>query len=150
MVLRAIVIGIFFLTLAGCVSGRNVLIPNQNISLGELKTLIHQLMPGGIQNISANGREFVSAKFIVTDGTYQLAKDARTRYFARILVLNSTRPYDIEIDVHKEMRDDEDGTIKFIDVGTDRGLTNLLRTQIKDRLAKRRDDLNLLDDFRVF
>ncbi len=142
----------FVATLASCVTVPDgfVTLKEQNISIGELKTIIHQVIPLGIRSISPNGREFFSQNYLYQDGQYIPAKDSSIRYFARVLILNSSRPYDIQIEVRQEIREDSEGRIRFVDKGPDIRLAKILKAQLHDRLAKRRDDLNVIDDFRVF
>jgi hypothetical protein len=128
-----------------------LMLNNQNVSLIELKAMIKEVIPLGIRSISANGREFLSDVYIIQKSQYVAAKEAPTRYWARILILNEARPYDIEVEVRKEVRDDRGNQARyFYAAGSEVTLAKILRAQLKDRLAKRRDDLNLLDDFRVF
>jgi len=81
---------------------------------------------------------------------YSPAKDSSTRYYARMLILNSSRPFDLEIEVLREVRQDVNGRIIYAADGYDLRLARLLKQQVKEALSKRRDDLNLIDDFRVF
>jgi hypothetical protein len=127
-----------------------IAIKNVNMSLGEVKNFIHHALPIGIRTISDNGREFYSQHFLVDKNEYVPAKDADIRYTARVLILNSSRPFEIEVEVRREVRRDRNGRIIYADEGYDLRLARILKDQIKDALAKRRDDLNLIDDFRVF
>lgn len=127
-----------------------VVLQEQNLSIGELKNIIKQVIPIGIRTISPNGREFLSQFYLYEDKQYVAAKDTDIRYWARMLILNSSRPFDIEIEVRREMRYERGGRVIYRDRGYDLRLANLLKDQLKDRLVKRRDDLNLIDDFRVF
>lgn len=120
------------------------------MSLGEVKNFIHHTLPLGVLTISDNGREFFSQHFLLDKNEYIAAKDASLRYTARVLILNSSRPFDIEVEVRREVRRDAGGRIAYRDDGYDLRIARLLRDQLKDALAKRRDDLNLIDDFRVF
>jgi hypothetical protein len=125
-------------------------IKDVNMSLGEVKNFIRHVIPLGFRAISDNGREFYSQYFLMDKNSYVPVKDANMRYTARILILNSSRPFDIEIEVRHEVRRDFNGHISFGDNGYDLRIARQLRDQLKDALAKRRDDLNLIDDFRVF
>jgi hypothetical protein len=120
------------------------------MSLGEVKNFIKHVLPVGIRSLSDNGREFLSQYFLMDKKEYIPAKDASIRYYARILILNSSRPFEIEVEVREEMRHDINGRIVFQDGGYDLRIARLVKDQLKEALAKRRDDLNLIDDFRVF
>jgi hypothetical protein len=120
------------------------------MSLGEVKTFIHHVLPLGIRTMSDNGREYFSQHFLMSGKEYIPAKDSSIRYYARILILNSSRPFEIEVEVRRELRRDFNGHIIYQDGGFDLGVARLVKDQLKEALAKRRDDLNLIDDFRVF
>lgn len=120
------------------------------MSLGEVKNFIKHVIPLGIRTISPNGREFFSQHFLLERNEYIAAKDASIRYTARMLILNSSRPFDVEVEVRREIRRDAHGNITYRDEGYDLRIARLLRDQLREALAKRRDDLNLIDDFRVF
>jgi hypothetical protein len=128
----------------------SVTIPNVNMSLGEVKNFIHHTIPLGIRTISDNGREFLSQYYLYDKNEYLLAKDNSIRFFARVLILNSSRPFDVEVEVRREVRRDLNGRITYVEDGFDLKLARILKDQIKEALSKRRDDLNLIDDFRVF
>jgi hypothetical protein len=129
---------------------QSVLLKEQVISLIELKAIIKEVIPLGVRTISPNGREFDSQVFLFENNQYIPAKDATVRYWAKMIILNESRPYDIEIEVRVERRTTLNGRTQFVSDKVDMSLARLLRTQLKDRLSKRREDLNLLDDFRVF
>lgn len=127
-----------------------VVIEEQNIALQELKNIIKQVIPVGVRDVSPNGREFTSQFYLYEDKQYVPAKDTNLRFWARMLILNSSRPFDIEIEVRREVRVERGSHVGYVDKGYDLRLANLLKDQLKERLVKRRDDLNLIDDFRVF
>lgn len=139
-------------TLSGCkhYNPEAVEIPEQHISLNELKHILNKFIPAGIQSLSENGREYVSRPFIMHGNEYKPATENRVRYYCKILVLNSSRPFDIQITVHREVRRDLASGHRYFETGTDLRIATLLKRQLRDRLAKRRDDMNLLDDFRIF
>jgi hypothetical protein len=129
----------------------SVMLKNVNISLGEVLNYIKKSLPVGIRWVSPNGREYYSQYFILEKKEYVTAKDSSERYYARMLVLNSSRPFDIQVEVRRQVRQDgSDGHIRYVDDGYDLSLGRMLKDQLKERLAKRRDDLNMIDDFRVF
>lgn len=153
MKLSACLVILFLALLAGCATEpppEVVTLPEQQISIQELKNIIKQVIPIGIRTISDNGREFASQYYLLEDKQYVAAKDTNIRYWARLLILNSSRPFDIEIEVRREMRYERHGRVIYVDRGYDLRLAGLLKDQLKERLVKRRDDLNLIDDFRVF
>lgn len=147
-------IGSWLWLTAGCATkplGGTVALRQINISLGEVTNLIRHTIPLGIRTVSPNNREFLSQNFVLVDGKdYAPAKDANTRYYAKMLILNSSRPFDLEMQVLREVREDVNGRIVYSFDGYDIRLARMLKTQVKEALSKRRDDLNVIDDFRVF
>lgn len=128
----------------------SVFLREQNLSLQELTNFVQKSVPAGVRTISPNGREFLSQYFVIDDKDYIVAKDQSLRYWARMTILNSSRPFDIEVEVWREVRRGEGLHIHYVLAGYDLRLAKVLRDQLKDRLVKRREDFNLLDDFRVF
>lgn len=136
---------------ARCATDRTVAtIEQQNLSLNELKHIINEVLPLGVQSISPNGREYVSQRFILRDGQFIEPKESKVRYFAKISVLNTTRPYDIQITVHREVQQNRRTFGKFYVTGRDERMANIIKIILKNRIAKRRGDMNVIDDFKVF
>jgi len=119
--------------------------------LGELRAVVGSVLPVGQRAISPNGRELLSKHFIL-EGTrgYKAAGDATERYYAAILILGDRRPYDVEILVTLERRVLRGNQFTYIVEGYDSRLAKELERKFRTELTKRREDLNIIDDFRVF
>lgn len=127
-----------------------VRIENLELPLLSLQHMVSGIVPIGTARTSSNGREFTSKNFILDQGSYKPAGEAITRYWAKITVKGSQRPYAIEVFVAREQRVLKGDDFTYEVVGHDRRLAKEIADKIKDTLAKRREDRNIIDDFRVF
>ena len=125
-------------------------IENLELPLITLQHLAAAVVPIGVSNTSSNGREFNSQAFIVDQGSYKPAGDALTRYWARVTVKGSARPYAMEVFVTREKRVLNGDDFTFAEAGHDQRLAKEIADKIRDQLSKRREDRNIIDDFRVF
>jgi hypothetical protein len=147
-ILFVLALPIFF---AGCATDpKAAAIKDQNISLMELTHIVKDFIPGGAHVVSANGREYTSEKFIIVGNEYKPSTNDKVRYTCKIEIVNSSRPFNIVISAFREVLETRRGTARYLNAGEDLRVANLLKQQLRDRLAKRRDDLNFLDDFKVF
>lgn len=151
--LRHLVICLCF-SLAGCATlgNRNsVTVKDIDWPLSELRSIAATVLPTGTRAISPNGRELLSRHFILEGRTgYKPAADATERYFAQVLILGDRRPYDVEILVTLERRVLRGNQFTYIVEGYDYKLAKELEVKLRQELTKRREDLNIIDDFRVF
>jgi hypothetical protein len=67
-----------------------------------------------------------------------------------MIILGDRRPYNIEISVIKEEREVEGEDFSYYETGHDERLAKQLETALHTRLTKRREELNIIDDFRAF
>lgn len=118
--------------------------------LTELRTVIGSVVPVGLRGVSPNGREMFSKHFVITKDRYKAAADALERYYAHITILGDRRPYDIEILVVHEKRVLRDDKFTYIISGHSQDLARELEQNIRKELSKRREDRNIVDDFRVY
>lgn len=136
-------------TLVGCTHG-GVRMENIDVPLVEIQKAVVNSLPLGKRTVSTNGREFFSEYFVVVEKRARPASKLGKRYYAHVYVLGDRRPYIIEGLVRKEVR--EKGKIgpEYSDAGIDSRLSKVLMRKIKNNLSKRREDRNIIDDFRVF
>jgi hypothetical protein len=128
--------------LAGCQSAN---ITEVNIPYLTVRKIVVSNLPQGLREESLNGRELTSG-FFSPHNWEEDATDKPERAFAKVLILNSGRPYDIKVTTDHEKR--VKGT--YEDLGEDPKLTKQLVDRIQSALADRRDDRNIIDDFRAF
>mgnify|MGYP007078500821 CR=1 FL=1 len=130
--------------LSGCAS--NAKIQNVMLPLTTLKKVVVSQMPmGSVRHQSLNGRELTSHYFSPKDFDED-ATDRAERAYAKIVILGAGRPYSIEVTVYREKRVKG----KYVLIGEDRRLTKELTERIQEAIADRREDRNVIDDFRAF
>lgn len=119
--------------------------------LALLRKISMKVLPIGMRASSPNGRELFSQYFQPEGQHYKEAIEASTRWTTQIIILGERPPYDIEIYVFKEQRTQEaSGRIVYKVTGQDFRIATLVKSQFQKELAQRREDLNIIDDFRVF
>ena len=153
--LRHLFVYILILILTGCASSlgnrKALRINDLDWPLAELRGLAASILPAGPRATSPNGRELLSRHFILEGSSgYKPAGDATERYFAQILILGDRRPYDIEILVTQEKRVLRGNQFNYVVTGHDTRLAKELERKLRSELSKRREDRNIIDDFRVF
>jgi hypothetical protein len=122
-----------------------------DMSVTEIRIAAIHAIPIGHRAISPNGREILSKHFVVdARGGTRPAADAVQRYFAQILILGDRQPYDIEILVTREERVLVGENFTYKIMGYDARLAKDLEKRLRTELTKRREDRNIIDDFRVF
>lgn len=125
-------------------------IDHLDVALLDLQKAVASVLPGGLRTTSSNGREFYSRHFIVDGAKYKPAGDAKERFIAQMTVLGDGRPYTIEILVRHERRILRGGRHTYEVVGYDYRQAEGLALKVRARLSQRREDTNIIDDFRVF
>lgn len=129
---------------AGCQSGAKI--NNVTLSLQTIRKTVVSLLPQGLRLESINGRELTSG-FFSPRNLEEDATDRPERAYAKVLVLEAARPYRIDVHVFKEKKTKNGTYAKAVE---DRKLTQDLVERLKDALADRREDRNIIDDFRAF
>ena len=112
-------------------------------------------MSMGVDHYSENHREFYSRPFLVKQSDELMKTGFRDRGRAKVLVLGSTRPYTVEVQVsiersrvkklQSELKDSDYAFDHY-----DKRLATRLTTSITSILDKREKDNNFIDDFRSF
>ena len=133
---------VFSSLLTGC---QTVNLPNVNDSFLTIRKVVVANLPQGIREESMNGRELTSG-FFSPKNWEEDASEKSTRAYAKVMILNSGRPYDLNVTVFTEKRE----KTSYQAEGLDEDLTQQLISRIKAGLADRRDDRNIIDDFRAF
>ena len=129
-------------------------IRNVNLSFNTVRGIVVRNLPGGLKSESANGRELRSAfyqalradKFVLLDDLK--AESVPQRNFMRVTILGDRRPYSIEVAVYSQKQ--RKGTRHFSNASLDDDLTTDMVQRIQDSLANRREDGNVIDEFRAF
>jgi hypothetical protein len=126
---------------------RRYAMENVQVPYVVVKQTIMKTMPGGVRSASTNGREMTSGYFSPTN-FYEDATERAERAYAKVTILGSSRPFKLDIQTFREMK--EVGSRRYINLGQDHDLTKLLARYFKDALADRREERNVIDDFRAF
>ena len=144
-----LVFGLFMVTsviLESCASN-NAQIQNVPLSYNAVKTVVVKSLPGGTIRESDNGRTMTSAFFDpVTLKPEVEKKPLPVHAYVMIVIYGTSRPYSIEVKAFKEEKR-KDG---YESLGEDPDLTDRLAERLRAVLADRREDRNVIDDFRVF
>lgn len=128
-----------------CSTG-GVTLESQNYSLGDLRKAINANI-GEPRVVSENQRTFKSTYFSLKADKKFDPNKSKQRAYAKIVVLGERRPYDLDITVVVEERDQNGG---YSEVGDDPAQAEQLGKSIKKKLHQSTDDRNVIDDFRAF
>jgi hypothetical protein len=129
----------------------SVKIKNVTGAVSEIRSIVSSLFPEGVKSVSSNGRELTTKPFVfLADGSLKPYVQGADRYYAFITVLGDRRPYDLDVVVFQEKRVLRNGDAQFEPGGTDIRWAEVIAKKVQAELAKRRDDRNLIDDFRVY
>jgi hypothetical protein len=135
---------------AGCSTPGGYKIENLDRPLLDLQAVASKSMPLGLRKTSVNGREYFSQYFIASERKFKPAEKSPVRSYAHIFVLGDRRPYTIQIIVHREKLTKVNGSTAFVETGLDHPVAKVVRSRVVQQLNKRREELNIIDDFRVF
>lgn len=120
--------------------------PEFNKPYGVVRSAVQHNMPRGIRTTSRNGRTYISEYFLLgnwdEDGT-----EARERGFAKATILNSSRPYQVEAAIYRQHMISKG---EYSDAQIDEQASERLIKKISDDIANRREDRNIIDDFKPF
>lgn len=118
--------------------------------LTEIRAVAASQLPIGQSSVSSNGRELRSKYFYPAKDEYKDGENSNDRYFVEYTILGDQRPYDVEVSVVHERKAVRDGGVRYIRIGHDDRLTRELYEKLRTELTKRREDRNIIDDFRVY
>ena len=110
-----------------------------------IKSVVKTTMPQGVRSESTNGREYKS-NFFSPDSFDEEAPEDGDRAYAVMKVLGASRPYQVDVQVFREKRLKH----SFAKPTKDQVLTEELTDRVREALADRREDRNVIDDFRAF
>ncbi|MBT4760237.1 MAG: hypothetical protein HOO06_00945 [Bdellovibrionaceae bacterium] len=138
-------------TILGC-ANHAMSVDGINNPLVQIKASVIKSLPLGLRKSSINGREFESKFYVVKGKKAVAAKSRPLRNMARITILGDRRPYTIEVKVFVQKRvgySDINGHV-YKNLRYDKQQARHIAQGIKKRLTNRREDMNVIDDFRVF
>lgn len=136
--------------LTGCAHfSTKVEVKDINLSLARIRGTILAKLPRGLASTSPNGRTFTSNYFGVPGRFDEDATDKNERSFAVMVILGDRRPYNVSVSVIREKRNPKSPN-EYIKDGEDQQMAKELARRVKADLANRREDRNIIDDFRTF
>lgn len=118
--------------------------------IGNLRATIAAQIPVAVKGVSSNGREITSRLFVPTNNGFKDGEDANQRFYVVYTVLGDRQPYDVQITVQRERRVLKDTDFVYVNAGPDARLAKSLAERLRRELTKRREDRNVVDDFRVY
>lgn len=145
MVLLSFVVG------AGCASPASRATLPLETSLFAIQKAVEAQLPGGRLKSEGAGREFVSRHLAISSsGKWREASDIdSSRFQISLVILGDRRPYTIEVTVNKEESTNKKNS-SYRSVGTDPQLAQQFIARVKEQLAKRQGERDVIDGFRVF
>jgi hypothetical protein len=153
-VLKASLLVLSIFIFSGCTHllapSNSFVIEKVNWSVKDIEQTVSAHLPVGVRARSPNGREILSKHFVKKKKEYVPAAESLVRYFAKVQILNDRRPFDVVLVVIKEERVLEGDGFTYRVVGNDLRLATELDRVLRAELTKRREDRNIIDDFRVF
>ena len=139
------------LQFSGCASWTTVRIGDVDKPLSTIKRAIKSSLPLGTRTMDREGKRLESHYFLAGKNKFLRPIESDTRFYADVLIRGDRRPYSVEISVFKQIKQRAtSGVGRFETVDPDERLAELIRKRIVEQLSKRREDLNIIDDFRVF
>lgn len=139
--LKASLVFLVFGVLSGCATNAYY-IENSTLPVADSRKVITAVI-GKPRILSLNGRELSSVyhdkKFEPIDET----KKIKSRYYTKVVILGPRRPYEISVEVIREVLEPETAT--FVAVGLDEALSRQKAVEIKRGLNKGLETLQTVD-----
>jgi hypothetical protein len=146
-VLRMLVLTLLVMPfLAGCASKGDI--QEVMLPLAVVRKIVMDNVPGGVMKQSQNGRE-ITGHYVETKNLDQPNDRARERAQATITILGSRRPYVLMVRVETEKRT-RGSKRRYDKLGNDEKLAKEVVKRLKEALANRPADINIVDEFRAF
>ena len=117
--------------------------------LPTIRAIVMNSLPGGAKKQSINGRELTSGYFR-PDDMDENAEEDRLRTYAVVTILGERRPFSIDVKVFREVRERHEGVTAYRVIGQDKRIADKLIKTIREALANRPEDRNIIDDFKAF
>jgi hypothetical protein len=134
----------FSLLLSSCRTG--VVLKETPLSISETRVAVVTVI-GEPRVVSPNGRELYSKYYDRKGNAIERLELAKERDYTLVTILGDRRPYDIQVEVMIEERD-EDGIFQLVDKDDERAgpIADKIKKAINQSLGSR----NIIDDFRSF
>ncbi len=145
--MKAILWALFFTApflFAGCRTG--VILKDTPLGISETRRTVVTVF-GEPRSVSPNGRELYSKYYDKKGVPIERVELVKERFYTLVTILGDRRPYDIQVEVIQEERDD-DGIFQVSD--RDEAKAAPLAEKLKKALHQSLDSRNIIDDFRSF
>lgn len=136
---------VFTLLLSSCRTG-GVILRETPMNVSETRRVVVGVI-GQPRTMSQNGREIFSLYYDKKNKNIDKMDMARERYYTQVTILGDRRPYDVQVEVLVEGRNEE-GNFELIDRDDERA--GVIAEKIRQALNQSRDSRNVIDDFRSF
>ena len=144
---KAFYVLISFALVIGCASYRGmVMLRDMNQPLQTIQKMVSQSLPKGPAKVLKKGRLFVSKPFIIEEGQFVPAGQAKRRYYVRVFIRGSQRPYTLDVEGVEERFTGRG----FQKVGRSDWIAKGMARIIHRNLTQRRKEQNMIDSFRPF
>tara|TARA_B100001248_G_scaffold262665_1_gene260560 strand:- start:9132 stop:9596 length:465 start_codon:yes stop_codon:yes gene_type:complete len=141
------------LVISACATGSKV--EGLEYSILSIKKAVEKHLPGPLHSLSENGRVYKTKAFRLP--LYYQTKVYKTkgllpeRAYAKIAILGDRRPYTLAVEIEiEELMGMQNGKPRYQVCCRHREYEKNLAKEIKDYLVKRKDNQDLIDDFRPF
>jgi hypothetical protein len=145
-IVRASLIFAVLASMAGCATKgeiKDVMLP-----LAVVRKIMMDNVPGGMKKQSLNGRE-ITGEYFNANNLDEPTDTARERAKCSLIILGSRRPYVISVSVLREKKI-KGSKKKYEKLGEDSKLAKAVVKRLKEALANRPADINVIDEFRAF
>lgn len=130
--------------MVGCRTG--VILKETPLSITETRKAVVSVI-GEPRKMSSNGRELSSKYYDRSNNMIERMEMQRERYWTHVTILGDRRPYDVQVEVFLEERDEE-GVFRQSD--RDDARAEEMADTLKKTLYQSLDNRNIIDDFRSF
>ena len=146
MLLRTLVLSLVFTVLSSCATPGYV-IEESNYSVKQHRIAVTAAL-GLVRQVSQNGRVILSLYHDQNLKNIEVTAKTRERYFTRVSILGSIRPFRVQVEVIHEKRDPD--TKQFVVVGQDEELAEKRALVIASMLNQSRDEGTTFDEENPF
>ena len=133
------------LLLSSCRTG-GVILKETPLNASETRKSVVSVI-GQPRHMTKDGRELSSNYYDRKLEPIEKMEAARERIYTRVSILGDRRPFDIQVEVLVERRN-QNG--QFEQIGLDDNRAKVLAEKIRQALHQSRDNRNVIDDFRSF
>lgn len=129
----------------GCASGRPK-VSSEDATVADIRRVLIEKF-GGIKRDGSGGRILVTPPFHRDQKIVTFFEKPNVRYYARVFIIGDRLPYDLEVEVAVESKNETDFVASGFDVQLAEEVLQDIKTRIKSRKQNRP---NAIEEFRAF